>query len=380
VTVTQGDVARLAGVSPRTVSNVVNEFPLVSDEVRQRVQRAIEELGYQPNVVARNLRRGRSGMIGLAVPELSVPYFSELAEFVIAEARRRSYTVVIEQTDGDPARERQLLKQNEQGHLFDGLILSPLGLSLAEIQQKAGGTPVVLLGEHIAGGPQDHVGIDNVAAARDATTHLIELGRRRIAAIGHQAKSSGETGQLRSAGYQEALRAAGLPVRKSLVVTTDSFHRSSGATAMERLLRLSSPPDAVFCFNDLLAIGAMRTILSSGLRIPEDIAVVGFDDIEDARYTFPTLTTISPDKEDIARLAVARLFDRLKGDPATPASKSVEYRLVVRESTTGRLARMERGRLRRRTARGLGCTTGRPWWSRSSTRAWAWSAATRGTA
>jgi LacI family transcriptional regulator, repressor for deo operon, udp, cdd, tsx, nupC, and nupG len=336
VTVTQGDVARLAGVSPRTVSNVVNDFPLVSDEVRQRVQRAIEELGYQPNVVARNLRRGRSGMIALAVPELSMPYFSELAEFIIAAAKQQSYTVVIEQTDGDPARERQLLKQNEHGHLFDGLIVSPLGLTLAEIQRSAGTVPVVLLGEHIAGGPQDHVGIDNVAAARDATAHLVELGRRRIAAIGHQSKSPGETGQLRSAGYQQALNAAGLPVRKSLVVPAASFHRNSGAAAMERLLRLSSPPDAVFCYNDLLAIGAMRTILSSGLRIPEDIAVVGFDDIEDARYSFPSLTTISPDKENIARLAVARLFERMKGAEVTPASRSVEYRLVVRESTRGR--------------------------------------------
>jgi LacI family repressor for deo operon, udp, cdd, tsx, nupC, and nupG len=336
VPVTQGDVARRAGVSPRTVSNVVNKFPLVSDELRQRVQQAIDELGYQPNVVARNLRRGRSGMLGLAVPELSLPYFSELAELVIAEARRRSYGLVIEQTDGDPERERQLLKQSERGHLFDGLILSPLGLPLAQIRQNAGSIPVVLLGEHIAGGPQDHVGIDNVAAAKDATTHLIELGHRRIAAIGHQGKPSGETGQLRSAGYRQALRAAGLPVRNSLVVPTASFHRSSGAAAMERLLRLPSPPDAVFCYNDLLAVGAMRTILASGLRIPEDIAVVGFDDIEDASYTFPSLSTISPDKEGIARLAVARLLDRLNGDEATPASRSAEYRLVIRESTAGR--------------------------------------------
>ena len=114
-----------AGVSPRTVSNVVNEFPLVSDQLRERVQRAIDELGHQPNLAARNLRRGRSGMIGLAVPELSAPYFSELAGLVIAEARRHSYTVVVEQTDGDPGRERQLLDRSDRGQLFDGLIFSP---------------------------------------------------------------------------------------------------------------------------------------------------------------------------------------------------------------------------------------------------------------
>jgi LacI family repressor for deo operon, udp, cdd, tsx, nupC, and nupG len=333
VPVTQGDVARLAGVSPRTVSNVVNKFPLVSEELRLRVQRAIDELGYQPNVAARNLRHGRTGMIALAVPELSMPYFSELAGFLIQEAGKLSYTVVIEQTDGDPAVERELLQQNERGHLFDGLIFSPLGLGRAEIQRNAGSTPVVLLGEHIADGPYDHVGIDNVAAARDATTHLIALGRRRVAAIGHQSASPGETGQLRSAGYRDALRAAGLPFRKSLVIPAPSFHRDSGATAMTQLLRLSQPPDAVFCYNDLLAIGAMRTILSHGLRIPGDIAVAGFDDIEESRYSFPSLTTISPDKQQIARLAVARLFERLKGDTAPPAAQHVDYQLAIREST-----------------------------------------------
>ena len=161
-------------------------------------------------------------------------------------------------------------------------------------------------------------GIDNVAAARDATAHLITLGRRRVAAIGHQSRSPGETGQLRSAGYRDALRAAGLPFPKSLVIPAPSFHRDSGAAAMEQLLGLPRRPDAVFCYNDLLAIGAMRTILSHGLRIPEDIAVAGFDDIEEARYSFPSLTTISPDKQQIARLAVARLIERLDGTPPSP--------------------------------------------------------------
>jgi LacI family repressor for deo operon, udp, cdd, tsx, nupC, and nupG len=272
-------------------------------------------------------------MIGLAVPELSVPYFSELAGFIIQEAGRHSYTVVIEQTDGDPVKERQLLHQNERGHLFDGLIFSPLGLGKAELGRSSDSMPVVLLGEHIADGPYDHVGIDNVAAARDATAHLITLGRRRIAAIGHQSRPPGETGQLRSAGYREALRTAGMRFRKSLVVPTLSFHRSSGASAMEQLLCLQAPPDAVFCYNDLLAIGAMRTVLSRGLRIPDDIAIAGFDDIEESRYSVPSLTTISPDKREIARLAVAQLFERLRDRTTSPTSHNVKYRLVAREST-----------------------------------------------
>jgi len=340
VPVTQGDVARRAGVSPRTVSNVVNEFPLVSDELRQRVLRAISELGYQPNLVARNLRRGRSGMIGLAVPELSVPYFSELAGLVIAEARRHSYTVVVEQTDGDPDREQQLLQQNARGHLFDGLIFSPLGLGEAELRRHAGDTPTVLLGEHIEDGPFDHVGLDNVAAARDATAHLIALGRQRIAAIGDQSRARGETGQLRSAGYREALRAGGLRYQPSLVVPASSFHRGSGAEAMARLLDQApvsgAVPDAVFCYNDLLAIGAMQTVLRRGLRIPDDIAIVGFDDIEEARYAFPALSTIAPDKGALARCAVAQLFARLKDQGAPLTSHQVGYSLKVRGSSQPR--------------------------------------------
>ena len=331
--VTQGDVARRAGVSPRTVSNVVNEFPLVSDELRERVQRAIDELGYQPNLAARNLRRGRSGMIGLAVPELSAPYFSELAGLVIAEARRHSCTVVVEQTDGDPVRERQLLDRSDSGQLLDGLIFSPLGLGPADLHRDGDATPVVLLGEHIEDGPFDHVGLDNVAAARDATAHLIGLGRRRIAAIGDQSRSPGETGQLRSAGYREALRAGDLRYRASLVVPASSFHRASGADAMDRLLDQPTAPDAVFCYNDLLAIGAMHTVLRRGLRIPDDIAIVGFDDIEESRYAFPALTTICPDKGELARCAVAQLFARLKDQAAPAASHQVGYQLTIRGSS-----------------------------------------------
>jgi DNA-binding LacI/PurR family transcriptional regulator len=297
------------------------------------VLRAIEELGYQPNLVARNLRRGRSGMIGLAVPELSVPYFSELAGLVIAEARRHSYTVVVEQTDGDPDREQQLLQQNARGHLFDGLIFSPLGLGEDELRRHAGDTPTVLLGEHIEDGPFDHVGLDNVAAAQDATVHLIGLGRQRIAAIGDQSRSAGETGQLRSAGYRAALQAGGLDYQPSLVVPASAFHRGSGAEAMARLLDQGTVPDAVFCYNDLLAIGAMQTVLRRGLRIPGDIAIVGFDDIEEARYAFPALTTIAPDKGALARCAVAQLFTRLKDQGAPPASHEVGYSLKVRGST-----------------------------------------------
>ncbi len=336
--VTIYDVARHAGVSPRTVSNVVNDFAFVSAATRERVKRSIDALGYQPNPTARNLRRGRTGMVALALPEpLHVPYFSELSSFVLDEVAKRSYTAVIEQTDGDPDRERSLLSANDRGRLFDGFIFSPLGLNSQEITGITLKVPVVLLGERVRAGPFDHVAVDNVAAARCAVEHLLSLGRRRVAAIGHQPYETGETARLRTQGYREALRAAGVAYNTRLVARTARFHRSDGADAMRRLLALPKPPDAVFCYNDLLAIGAIFTLLRSGLRVPEDVAVVGFDDIEEGQYLMPSLTTIAPDKQKIASLAVEQLFKRLEGDKSKPVDIEVPYSLVARESTMGRV-------------------------------------------
>ncbi|KAF5998777.1 LacI family DNA-binding transcriptional regulator [Streptomyces sp. WAC00263] len=332
------DVAERAGVSIRTVSNVVNGYAPVAEETRLRVEKAVAELGYRPNLLARNLKRGRTGMLALVVPELDVPYFSELARAVIAEARTRGYTVVIDQTDGEPDRERELIMRGASAARFDGVILSPLSLSQADLAQRDGADPLVLLGERIAESQYDHVAIDNVAAAYAATEHLLDLGRTRIAAVGDQPYDTGETAQLRTRGYRDAHAARGLAVDESLILATPRFHLSDGAAAMAALLdHPGGPPDAVFCYNDLLALGAIRTLLTRGLRVPEDVAVVGFDDIETGRYNTPTLTTVSPDKATIARLAVERITGRLDDalkDP--PVELWAPHQLVVRESTVGR--------------------------------------------
>lgn len=330
------DVAERAGVSIRTVSNAVNGYAPVSDEVRARVEAAVAELGYKPNLMARNFKRGRTGLITLVVPELDVPYFSELARAVITKARAHGYTVVVDQTDGEPDRERELvMRDSAAAAMFDGVILSPLALTHADLARRGADQPLVLLGERIAESAYDHVAIDNVAAARTATEHLLDLGRRRIAAVGDQPWESGETAQLRTRGFRDAHEARGLAVEESLIVTTRRFHLASGAEAMAALLaHPQGPPDAVFCYNDLVALGAIRTLLTNGVRIPEDIAVVGFDDIEGGRYNTPTLTTISPDKTAIAQLAVDRLIARLdKEDETAPAEFWAPYELVVREST-----------------------------------------------
>ncbi|GAA3117059.1 LacI family DNA-binding transcriptional regulator [Nonomuraea salmonea] len=288
------DVAKRANVSIRTVSNVVNGYAPVSDELRARVQTVLDELGYRPNLIARNLKQGRTGMIALVVPELDVPYFAELAREIITAARARGYVVMIDQTDGDGDRERELLGRDSRATLFDGLLISPISVTAEELRGRANKVPIVLLGEHIFNGSLPHVAIDNVAAAREATTHLLDLGRRRVAAIGDQPYATGETAQLRTTGYRQALARAGIEVDETLIVSTPHFHRRLGAEAVQRLIALPEPPDAVLCYNDLLALGAIRALTRAGWRVPDDVAVVGIDDIEEGQYSTPSLTTIAP--------------------------------------------------------------------------------------
>jgi LacI family transcriptional regulator, repressor for deo operon, udp, cdd, tsx, nupC, and nupG len=339
------DVALRAGVSVRTVSNVVNGYAPVSAEKTARVQAAVRDLGYQPNLLARNLKQGRSRILALVVPALDIPYFAELTRLVIVEARARGYTVIIDQTDGDEQQERELIMERPRALTLDGVIFNPLSLSLEQLRSRVSSTPLVLLGERVFPGIADHVAIDNVAAAREATEHLLSLGRHRIAAIGDQpSETCGGTAQLRTEGFRQAYDRAGIVLDESLIVNTPHFHRDNGAWAMESLLARSDPPDALFCYNDLLALGAMRVALSRGLRIPGDLAIVGFDDIEDGRYSTPTLTTVAPDKLKIARYAVERLIRRIEsGDTSVPREIRVPHVLMRRESTEGSPLRQRRG-------------------------------------
>lgn len=326
------DVAERAGVSVKTVSNVVNGYQHVRPDTRARVEAAIAELRYRPNLSARNLRKGRTGLIALAVPELDIPYFAELARHVVAAAADHGWTVLIHQTGGGPEQER-VAAAGIGDHMIDGLIFSPLSLD-AEDLTGLDGMPTVLLGERVDHGPADHVVIDNVTAAREMTAHLIGLGRRRIAAIGSPRTPEGASARLRLAGYTAVLTEAGLGYDESLVVPTPAWHRADGAAAMRHLLGSGGRPDAVFCFNDTLALGALRALHEAGLRVPGDVAVAGFDDIEDGRFSVPTLTTVAPDKERIARLAVDLLAGRLAGGrDAPPQELTAPHRLTPREST-----------------------------------------------
>jgi len=331
VAATLHDVAKLAGVSIKTVSNVVNDYPHVRPQTRERVEAAIAELSYVPNTTARNLRSGRTGAIALAIPDLSLSYFAELAAAVIAAAERAGVAVLVEQTGGTRERELELLRSPSL-KMTDGLLFSPLEMGQDDVAQLRVPYPMVLLGERIFDGPVDHVTMRNVEAARAATEYLLGTGRRRIALIGaHDGEVIGSAG-LRLRGYREALEAAGVEYDEALIGPSGPWHRINGVQAMRELLDRGVEFDAVFGMNDTLAFGALRALQEAGRSVPDDVAVIGFDNVDEGQYSLPSLTTIDPGREWIAERAVAALLERVGGADAPPRLMTAEYRVLPRES------------------------------------------------
>jgi DNA-binding LacI/PurR family transcriptional regulator len=331
---TMHDVARLAGVSIKTVSNVVNGYPHIRESTRARVLAAIDELDYQLNVAARHLRTGRTGMIALAVPELSLPYFAELADSVIEAADAQGLTVLIEQTGSRRERELEVLS-GARRHLTDGLIFSPLALGPGDEHLLQVDFPVVILGERLFPDSVDHVTMQNVEAARAATEYLLGLGRRRIAVVGvHPGEVVGSAG-LRLTGYRQALEAAGIPVDERLFGDAGLWHRATGAQAMAALLDAGAEPDAVFAMNDAMALGALHELQVRGLRVPEDVALIGFDAIDEGSYSNPSLSTIDPGREQIASTAVRLLVERVASRRTERAPQRVyaDFRILERGTT-----------------------------------------------
>lgn len=329
------DVAGKAGVSVKTVSNVVNGYEFVKDSTRARVLSAIDELGYQPNLAARNLRAGRTGVIGLAVPSLSFSYFAELADAVLEASRKLGFVTLIEQTGGDREVELELLRGSRLS-MLDGLLFSPLGMSNEDAALLDVDYPLVLLGERIFDGPTDHVLMQNVNGAYAATEHLIALGRRRIAVLGAHASETVGSAALRLEGYRRAVKDYGIPFAEELVIFREGWHRTDGAAATRELLESGTEFDAVFAFNDELALGALRVLHQANVLVPDEVAVIGFDNLIEGQFSMPSLSTIDPGRSDIAERAVAALIERIgdhSGAVGGPRRIDVPYSVVAREST-----------------------------------------------
>lgn len=330
--VTMNDVARAAGVSLKTVSNVLNDYEFIRPATKQKVQDAIAELGYQANLTARSLRSGKTYMLGLVLSDLSAPYYAELAARLMKAATQRGYRVLVEQSDAEEQAELNAL-QGPFRQLTDGLLFTPLAIDADAVASRVGSKPLVMLGEHVMDPRFDLVTMKNGEAAAAITAHLLRSGRRRIAVLGASPEETTGSAGLRLTGYRLALEEAGVPFDPALV-TPAEWRRDTGAAALANLLDSGVQFDAVFGLNDVLALGAMHELLIRGVRVPQDVAVAGFDDIDEARFASPSLTTVSPGMDEIAERSVALLLDRISGKETADQGVHVKagFELKIRES------------------------------------------------
>ncbi|MBM6700039.1 LacI family DNA-binding transcriptional regulator [Bifidobacterium pullorum subsp. saeculare] len=349
------DVARAAGVSVASVSNYLNHRPYMTEAMRARIAAAVADLGYQVDAAARNLRSGQTRLLKLSIPDLRQLYFAELAEDFLAQARAHGYGVIVESTSNN--RDRELESVRSMGtRLADGLILSPQLMTHGDEPMLAGDWPLVVLGERLFDAPAPHVAIGNRAGAKAVVRHLLAAGCRRIAVVGGVraalparpaavglpgapagAPAELSSGVVRTRAFLDAMREAGAPVDARLIAEPEGWGSQDGRRAVRRLLDAGERFDAVFALNDLLAWGVLRGLRDRGLRVPEDVRVVGFDNLDESAAMSPSLTTVDPHRRQIARLAVESLLAQIEEGRRAPAGTiEVPASLVCRESSPAR--------------------------------------------
>ena len=325
------EVAKKAGVSSATVSHVANNTRFVSEDVRERVKTAMRELNYRPNALARSLRRGETHTLGLILPDSSNPFFAEVGHAIESEAFALGYSVILCNTDNDENKERIYTEVLENKQL-DGIIFVGAGENRESISQIVkNGLPLVVVDREMGNLELDTVTTENYQGGLLATQHLISLGHKVIGCI--TGPSNITPSADRVTGYRAALQQAGIPIEESLIARGD-FHASSGYSAALQLLAHNPRPTAIFVCNDIMAIGALRAAAQLSLSVPENIAIVGFDDIELASYTTPALTTIAQPKQEIGQLAVKLIFERMGNPSLQPRRIILSTQLVIRESST----------------------------------------------
>jgi LacI family transcriptional regulator len=334
MTIRMKDIAKDLGISQATVSKVLRDHPDIGERTRQRVLERVKELDYQPNSLARSLVTGRSYLIGLVAPSLLHPFFAEIALALSRVVRDKGYSLIASSSEEDPELEKEEISRLLARRL-DALIIATSGSNLEQFERMdSKAQPYVLIDRDLAGLTANFVGINDEKAGRLATEHLIDMGCRRVAHIRGQDNS---TGNGRFEGYKQALRHRGLPFSEDYVVRrsyVDTETTRQGAEAMRLLLERNPIPDGVFCFNDPLAIGAMSTILGAGLRIPEDIALIGCGNLPNNDCLRVALSSIDQQSQVIGQRA-AELVLNLIESKQIPRARTIilEPTLVARSST-----------------------------------------------
>lgn len=329
------DVARRAHVSPSTVSHVINRTRIVAAETRARVEAAIEALGYRPNALARSLRSGRSHTLGLVLPDSANPFFAEVGHAIEQAAFAAGFSVILCNTENDAEKEQRYVSLLTRRQV-DGLVLVAAverGDTLRALARH--GLPVVAMDRERPDLRLDTVLTDHLQGGLLATRHLRSLGHQRIGCITGPADLSPST--LRLAGYRRALLEAGTadalghPGDGALVRRGD-FHPESGRLAALELLGLPRPPTAIFACNDLMALGVLRAAAELGRRVPEDLALVGYDDLDLAAYAGPPLTTVAQPKAEMGRATIALMIRRIADRTLPPVQTLLPVSLAIRRS------------------------------------------------
>ncbi|MDG4767551.1 LacI family DNA-binding transcriptional regulator [Solwaraspora sp. WMMD406] len=325
-------MARKAEVSPATVSRVVNGHANVDPVLADRVRRAMNELGYRPNAVARNLRRSRTTLWAVVISDIGNPFFTALVRGVEDIAQRSGFSVVLCNTDEDPTKEARYLNA-VLAEQVAGVIIAPSGPQTDLDQLAAARVPVVVIDRQLHGSRIDTVLVENEHGAELATAHLVESGYQRIACI--TGRRGVYTASSRLAGYRRALTAAGHHYDERLVRYAD-FRSDGGYQAMSELLRCQPRPDALFVANNLMTVGALECLVDNGITVPADMGVVGFDDLPWAHLVRPALTTVAQPTYQLGETAGQLLTERIATPDRDATTVTLPTKLQVRESSTRR--------------------------------------------
>jgi DNA-binding LacI/PurR family transcriptional regulator len=329
--VTISDVAREAGVSMMTVSNVLNGHRRVVAHTRDRVLTAIEKLGYEVNLTARHLRSGRTDTVALIVPGFH-DYYGDVADRIAPLVEAGGRHLVLERTGASPRSEIESLSVARL-QLYDGVVLSVAGLDRERLESVRTAAPVVLLGEREVPQRFDHVQLANEEGARLATAHMLARGSRRVLVLGGAQGVTSGMASLRRAGWETAHRDAGVPSDSTLIVPLTTYSAHESREVLGSLLAAGVRFDGIFAVTDTVALGALAALADRGIGVPDDVQVVGFDDLEVGKYLSPGLTTIDPNHDEVARSAIRLLDRRMAGGDDPPEHVVVPVRLVVRGST-----------------------------------------------
>ncbi len=323
------DVANLAGVHPSTVSRVINNDSRISEKTKNKVLLIIKKLGYTPNAIARGLKTKRTNTLGMLIPDITNPFFAEIARGVEDAANKNNFNVILCNTDDKLKKERTYL-EILRGKRVDGLILGTAHIrdkSILELEKKK--FPYILVSRNIEGLDKNCVIVDDVAGGIIVTEYLIKLGHRRIAHITGPLKTRSALNRLK--GYKLALKKYEIEYRDELAGQGD-FRIKGGYQVMKRFLKLPEPPTAIFAANDLLALGAIQVILKKKYHIPEDFCIIGFDDIRLASFVYPPLTTIRQPMLEMGAIAVKMLLKIIEEGEFNQRKIVLKPKLIIRES------------------------------------------------